>query len=113
MRNVGMTPATSIRKRFVWESVTRQSLKILLTSMKSQNSLALTPLLLVILLFGLACRIVLLHEPIRHDEGYTILNLAPQPIRVIASDYSAPGNHVLYSILTHYSFKLFGPKYME
>jgi len=72
-----------------------------------------SPLFFAILLFGLLYRALFLFEPIRDDEGYTILNLAPKSIQTIRSDYSTSGNHVLYSILTHYTFKIFGTSRMK
>lgn len=35
------------------------------------------------------------------DEVYTLTTFAARPVAEIASDYSAPNNHVLYSILLH------------
>lgn len=35
------------------------------------------------------------------DEVYTLYDFAAQPVSTIVSDYSAPNNHVLYSLLLH------------
>lgn len=45
---------------------------------------------------------------ITYDEAYTYLRFAGQPISGILSDYHAPNNHILHTVLVHLSTGLYG-----
>ncbi|MCE1252937.1 MAG: glycosyltransferase family 39 protein [Anaerolineae bacterium] len=49
-----------------------------------------------------------LNKPFLHDEAYTYVGFASRSLRAVMTDYSLPNNHVLHSILVHFSTLLFG-----
>jgi hypothetical protein len=53
-----------------------------------------------ILLAG-ALRFAHLGAPLTSDESYTIRNYAQMPLRIIATKYNAPNNHLLVSVMLH------------
>lgn len=63
----------------------------------------------VITLIGLILRLWKINEPVAYDEAYTFIYFATRPFRQILSDYSAPNNHILHTILVSVSYKLLGP----
>ena len=65
--------------------------------------------LLALLVVGAtAARLSLMGEAMRYDEAFTFLNYATHPVGHIVSTYDLPNNHVLYSLLAHYSWLAFG-----
>ena len=67
------------------------------------------PLLGVITLAGAALRGTLLFQPVRPDEAFTYLQYASRPLPYIVTLYTQPNNHILHTILVHFSTLLFGP----
>jgi hypothetical protein len=65
-------------------------------------------LLAVVVLAAVVFRAVLLREPMRYDEAFTYLTFAVAPVSYITTSYPLPNNHILYSVLAHYSWALFG-----
>jgi hypothetical protein len=57
---------------------------------------------------GLALRLWYLFQPVRFDEAFTYLYYARKPAVVGMSFYSAPNNHVFYTVLVHFAVLLFG-----
>lgn len=49
-----------------------------------------------------------LQRPILYDEAYTFNIFASRPILRIITDYHLPNNHIIHSILVHFSYRLFG-----
>jgi 4-amino-4-deoxy-L-arabinose transferase-like glycosyltransferase len=62
-----------------------------------------------ITLIGLVMRLWKINEPVAYDEAYTFIYFATRPFKQILSDYSAPNNHILHTILVSLSYKLLGP----
>jgi 4-amino-4-deoxy-L-arabinose transferase-like glycosyltransferase len=65
-------------------------------------------LLVAIFILGLIPRLLLLNRPIEYDEAYTFTQFARYPFLKIISDYSAPNNHVLNTILVRIVYLLLG-----
>ena len=61
-----------------------------------------------ITLTGIVMRIWKINEPVAYDEAYTFIYFATKPFQQILSDYSAPNNHILNTILVSLSFRLLG-----
>jgi 4-amino-4-deoxy-L-arabinose transferase-like glycosyltransferase len=57
---------------------------------------------------GTLVRIAFLNQPFKYDEAYTLIVFARKPVLTILSDYHLPNNHILHSILVHFSSRLFG-----
>ena len=53
-------------------------------------------------------RLHYLGEPMRFDEAYTFYAYATQTVGHIVSTYDGPNNHILYSLLVHGSWRVFG-----
>jgi 4-amino-4-deoxy-L-arabinose transferase-like glycosyltransferase len=53
-------------------------------------------------------RAALIEYPVRYDEAYTFIKFSSRPVRYILTDYSAPNNHILHSLLVHWSYQIFG-----
>jgi 4-amino-4-deoxy-L-arabinose transferase-like glycosyltransferase len=66
-------------------------------------------ILAIVTLIGLVMRLWKINEPVAYDEAYTFIYFATRPFRQILSDYSAPNNHILHTILVSLSYKMFGP----
>ena len=64
--------------------------------------------LLALLLAGVAIRAAFLFQPLRYDEGITYLMYASRPLSVGLSNYLMPNNHLLNTMLIHFSTRLFG-----
>ncbi len=62
----------------------------------------------LITLIGMAMRLWKINDPIAYDEAYTFIYFATKPFRQILSDYSAPNNHILHTILVSLAYRLFG-----
>ena len=65
-------------------------------------------LLALLVVGGAVARLTLMGEPMRYDEAFTFLNYAMASIGHIVSTYDFPNNHVLYSLLAHFSWRAFG-----
>jgi hypothetical protein len=61
-----------------------------------------------IVVIGVALRLYLIHQPLHYDEAYTYLHFASRGIRAVITDYHAPNNHVLHSVLVRISYGVFG-----
>ncbi|MCL5274157.1 MAG: glycosyltransferase family 39 protein [Chloroflexi bacterium] len=58
---------------------------------------------------GALLRLAFLSQPIMSwDEAATFLTYASRPLYVVLSNYSAPNNHVLHTVLVYVSYHLFG-----
>jgi 4-amino-4-deoxy-L-arabinose transferase-like glycosyltransferase len=66
-------------------------------------------ILAIITLIGLIMRLWKINEPVAYDEAYTFIYFATRPFQQILSDYSAPNNHILHTVLVSLSYKLLGP----
>ena len=64
--------------------------------------------LAAIVVVGIASRIYYLNRPVRYDEAYTFLHFATEPFSQAASNYFAPNNHLLHTILVRFAYLLFG-----
>ena len=64
--------------------------------------------LLFLCVDGVALRLWYLFQPVRYDEAFTYLYYARKPAVVGMSFYSAPNNHVFYTVLVHFAVLLFG-----
>lgn len=64
--------------------------------------------ILFLIVVAIVARWLLIAQPFRYDESYTILEFAIQPIRDILSDYHLPNNHIFHSLLVGLSYRLFG-----
>ena len=49
-----------------------------------------------------------LNRPMGHDEAYTFMTFARQPLRVALSDYSLPNNHLFHTFWLYLAYHLFG-----
>ncbi len=68
----------------------------------------LAGLLLVILTAALARVTAVFVQPMTHDESYTFIAFASQSLPNLLSDYHLPNNHILNSVLIHFSTDIFG-----
>jgi hypothetical protein len=57
---------------------------------------------------GALLRLAFLFQPIRYDEANTFLGSASAPLYIGLSKYLNNNNHLLNTLLTHFSFLLFG-----
>jgi hypothetical protein len=64
--------------------------------------------LLAVFLAGILVRLSLLFTPIRSDEAYTYVDFSSKAFIHAISDYSAPNNHILHTLLVQVSVKIFG-----
>lgn len=64
--------------------------------------------ILLVTLLGIFLRVVHLSDPIAYDEAYSYLYYASRPLRYIITDYSAPNNHILNSLLMALATHLLG-----
>ncbi len=62
----------------------------------------------VVTLIGLSLRLMYLNEPIRGDEAYTFTQYAQRPLFLGLTQYYIPNNHLLNTILVHFSYLTFG-----
>jgi hypothetical protein len=77
--------------------------------MPGQNCLTLATLV-VILLVGGGLRVRLINHPLAYDEAYTWQTYASRSLPEAVGDLSTPNNHVLNTVLVHFSTRLFGPR---
>lgn len=61
-----------------------------------------------IMLVGTLLRLRYLFQPIRYDEAFTLFNFAAVPLTVGLSTYYAPNNHLLHTLLLHFTQLAFG-----
>jgi hypothetical protein len=68
------------------------------------------PLVMILLILGSAVILRLAHifEGITHDEGYTYVEFSSTSLFNIVTNYQLPNNHVLNSLLIHFSTHLLG-----
>jgi hypothetical protein len=57
---------------------------------------------------GIFLRLWHLGRPVRYDEAWTYMEFASRPLVRALSDYRAPNNHLLNTVLVHFSTQLFG-----
>jgi len=62
----------------------------------------------LITIVGLILRLFLIHRPMEHDESYTSVIFAFEPLYKGLSDYHFPNNHVFHTFFVHIAYKLFG-----
>jgi hypothetical protein len=72
---------------------------------ESRLHLALLASILVLAFF---IRLLFLFQPMRYDEAYTFTHYASMPLYLGLSNYSAPNNHLLHTLLVHCSYLIFG-----
>jgi uncharacterized membrane protein len=60
------------------------------------------------IIVGVFLRLQYLYQPIRTDEALTYMQFASKPLYLALSDYAAPNNHLLHTLLVHLSTRLFG-----
>ena len=65
-------------------------------------------LLVAITLGGAALRLRYLNVPMRYDEAFTFDSYALFGVGHITSSYDIPNNHIFYTLLTHFSWRIFG-----
>ena len=65
-------------------------------------------ILIVLVLLAFVGRWIWVERPMLHDESYTFIAFAQQPLGNVISDYHLPNNHVLNSILIHIFYSIFG-----
>jgi uncharacterized membrane protein len=61
-----------------------------------------------IVVAGVVVRVIVLNDPMRYDETFTYQEFASHPLRVVLSSFPNQNNHVLNTLLAHYSTSLFG-----
>lgn len=64
--------------------------------------------LTIVLLLGLSLRALAMLRPIAYDEAYTFLHFVKQPLNIGLADYHVPNNHLLNTLLAHFSVMIFG-----
>lgn len=62
----------------------------------------------ILMCFAVAIRVHFLFGPIRYDEAYSLRFYASKPMFLAVSNYSAPNNHVLHTLLMRIAYLLFG-----
>ena len=62
----------------------------------------------LITMVGLLLRLFLIHQPMGHDESYTSVVFAFEPLYKGLSDYHFPNNHVFHTFFVHIAYRLFG-----
>lgn len=65
-------------------------------------------LLALLVVGGVIARATLMREPMRYDEAFTFYTYATASVGHIVSTYDLPNNHVLYTLLTHFSWRVLG-----
>ncbi len=64
--------------------------------------------LLTVIVIAVLVRLEFLFQPMRYDESATFVSYVSPPWYIALTDYSAPNNHVLHSLLTQISTAVFG-----
>lgn len=62
----------------------------------------------VLFIGGLLLRGLYINRPMLYDEAYTVVAFADRPLWKAISDYHLPNNHVLHTLLVHFSMRWFG-----
>lgn len=65
-------------------------------------------ILLALIAFGLAARLLNIERGMGYDESYTYMEFARHPLRQVISDYHLPNNHIFHTVLVHFSTLVFG-----
>jgi uncharacterized membrane protein len=65
-------------------------------------------LLAAIVLGGTLLRLRYLYVPMRYDEAFTFDAYAMSGVGHITSTYDIPNNHIFYTLLAHFTWRLFG-----
>lgn len=76
-------------------------------AIQSDSRLHLVVLALTIVA-GFSLRLYYMSYSILYDEGYTYFNFVQMPLIVGLTDYSAPNNHLFYTLLSHISVSILG-----
>lgn len=66
--------------------------------------------LALITIFSFLIRIPLLWQPMNHDESYSSVIFAFEPLYKSLADYHFPNNHVFNTFLVHITYLIFGPQ---
>jgi dolichyl-phosphate-mannose-protein mannosyltransferase len=77
------------------------------TFVRTESKLHLSALA-VVLLTGAVARVCVIEQPMRFDEASTFNRYVQFPFYICMSNYSAPNNHVLYTLLARLSYLVFG-----
>jgi Dolichyl-phosphate-mannose-protein mannosyltransferase len=64
--------------------------------------------LLTLVVVGALIRIRFLFQPMRYDESGTYVHYASKPLYIGLTTYTAPNNHLLNTVLIHFTTALFG-----
>lgn len=64
--------------------------------------------LAALLLIGSIARLLYINQPMRYDEAYSAVVFAARPLPYALSDYHLPNNHLLNTLLMHFSLQWFG-----
>jgi hypothetical protein len=64
--------------------------------------------LLAVTVVALIDRLFFLSQPVRFDEAVSYMDYASKPLYLLLSVYTEPENHVLNSVLVHFSTVIFG-----
>jgi len=67
-------------------------------------------LISIISLFAILIRVILIHQPMGHDESYSSVIFAFEPLYKGLSDYHFPNNHVFHTLFVHIAVQIFGPQ---
>ena len=81
----------------------------LLSSLRNFCTPRICLILAGLTLLAFLLRIFLINRPMQHDEAYSAVVFAFEPLRNGLSDYHFPNNHVFHTFLVHIAYKLFGP----
>jgi len=73
----------------------------------TENKLHLASLIFIIIV-SVIIRALYLNQPLRGDEATTFIEYASKPFYTILSDYNSMNNHILHTLLVHFSYKIFG-----
>jgi 4-amino-4-deoxy-L-arabinose transferase-like glycosyltransferase len=87
-----------------------KSWKGLFLSLKEYFNKNLVLNLVLITIFSFLIRIALLWQPMQHDESYSSVIFAFEPLYRGLADYHFPNNHVFHTFLVHISYLIFGPQ---
>ncbi|MHC1772007.1 MAG: glycosyltransferase family 39 protein [Flexilinea sp.] len=64
--------------------------------------------LLIILITGLAVRLIMINRPMTHDESYSVFIWGSSSLRHTTNDYHLPNNHIFHSILVNLIYHTLG-----
>lgn len=64
--------------------------------------------LLLILITGLAVRLIMINRPMSHDESYSVFIWGSSSLRHTTNDYHLPNNHIFHSILVNLIYHILG-----